>query len=44
MLGNAIALPLSEMEAQQRHAAVLDGWGLQAQNDSERKWLESRNE
>jgi hypothetical protein len=33
----AIALPLSEMEAQQRHAAVLDCWGLEAQNDSERK-------
>lgn len=39
-----IAPRLSEMEAQQRHAAVLDGWGLEAQNDSERKWLASRNE
>ena|GEM_PF-6219690 len=36
--------PAEEMEAQQRHAAVLDGWGLEAQNDSERKWLASRNE
>ena len=31
-----------EMIAQQKHTAVLDGWGIEAQNDSEQEWLGSR--
>ncbi len=34
--------PDEEMSAQQKHAAVLDGWGVEAQSDEERKWLASR--
>lgn len=36
--------PDEEMSARQKHAAVLAGWGLEAQNDSEREWLASRSE
>ena len=33
-----------EMEASQKHAAVLDGWGVEAQNESEIEWLASRSQ
>lgn len=36
--------PEEETSASQKHAAVLASWGLEAQNDSERKWLASRSE
>lgn len=31
-----------EMNTRQKHAAVMAGWGLEAQNDAEREWLASR--
>jgi hypothetical protein len=31
-----------EINTKQKHAAVLAGWGLEAQNDAEREWLASR--
>jgi hypothetical protein len=34
--------PDEEMSVQQKHAAVLDGWGVEAQSDEEREWLASR--
>ncbi len=34
--------PSEQMSASQKHAAVMAGWGLEAQNDQEREWLASR--
>jgi hypothetical protein len=34
--------PDEEMSAQQKHAAVLDGWGLEAQSNEEREQFASR--
>ena len=33
-----------EISARDKNAAVVAGWGLEAQNDSEREWLTSRSE
>lgn len=32
-----------EMAANQRHAAARDGWGSEAQNEDEQKWIADRN-